>query len=86
MPSIPTWVLPQAISNQHETNPFQIVWINSRSVEILPWVLLPRFVEASFLMMRFSKWLCRKRYTEAPRACSPGSAPDGMEPRHCDCH
>lgn len=51
MPFIPTWVLPQAISNQHETNPFQSVWINSGSVEILPWVLLPRFVEASFLTM-----------------------------------
>jgi hypothetical protein len=36
---LPTWVPPQAtgaVSRQHEADPFQIVWINSVPVEILP--------------------------------------------------
>lgn len=102
-PSFPLGCYLKAILNQHETNPFQIVWINSRSVKILPWVLLPRFVEASFLTMPPPSGsagngtrrhpvpaprcgACSPLYTEAPGACSPESAPNGMEPLHCDCH
>lgn len=73
-PSFPLGCYLKAILNQHETNPFQIVWINSRSVKILPWVLLPRFVEASFLTMpppSGSAGNSTRRHLVPARRCTP---------------